>query len=124
MRSNPALKRWYRTINKKYFDSKLTNNVCVRWANDDDDGDVSRFEEKVFGWADRADDGYHEYVIVMSKKLNKAEPTKLTTLAHEMCHIATELRDEHGPAFSAWHEHLTARGFFTKGALRKGLTIF
>jgi hypothetical protein len=124
MRSNPALKSWYRKINKKFFDNQLTNNVCVRWANEDDDGEVSKFEEKFFGWADVADDGKHEYVIVLSKKLNVPKSTRLTTLAHEMVHVATNLRDNHGEAFSEWHKVLTEKGFFEKGKLVKGLTIF
>ena len=124
MRSNTSLKAWYRKINHKFFENQLTDNVCVRWANEDDDGEVAKFEEKFFGWADKADDGRHEYVIVLSKKLNKPLSSRLTTLAHEMVHVATSLHDNHGPAFSKWHEHLTAKGFFEKGSLVKGLTIF
>ncbi len=124
MRSDPVLRKWYKKINKRFFDNQLPDNVCVRWANEEDDGETAKFEDKFFGWADRAGDNYHEYVIVLSKELNKQASTRLTTLAHEMCHIATDLKDNHGPAFSAWHEHLVVKGFFTKGALVKGLTIF
>ena len=124
MKSDPVLKKWYRTINKRFFDNTLTNSVCVRWANEDDDGDLSKCEDRFFGWADKCQDGHHEYVIVLSKSMNVHASTRLTTLAHEICHIASGLKDSHGPAFSVWHEHLVARGFFTKGALIKGLTIF
>ena len=123
MRSDPTLKRWYRKINAKYFENQLPNNVCVRWAEPEED-DEENWEDKYFGSADVANDGRHKYEIIMSRKLNKKAAVRLTTLAHEMVHIATELKDDHGPVFSAWHMRLTARGFFTKGALRKGLTIF
>lgn len=123
MRSDPVLKSWYKKINKKFFDDQLTNNVCVRWANATEEGD-KRWEEKYFGAAKRCEDGKHEYEIIMSREMNKPAATRFTTLAHEMCHIASGLRDDHGPAFSVWHETLTIKGFFTKGAVRKGFTIF
>ena len=122
MRSDRTLKRWYNFINHKFFLDELPSNVCVRWSNEDDDPDG--FEDKYFGIAQHADDGRHKYEIVLSHKMNIPASTRLTSLAHEMCHIATELKDNHGPAFSAWHMRLTARGFFTKGACRKDLTIF
>jgi|SRR5271154_7064094 len=124
MRSDPVLKKWYKKINKKFFKNQLTNNVCVRWANEDDDGETAKFEEKFFGWADKANDNYHEYVIVLSKKMNKPASTRLLTLSHEMCHIASELKDNHGPAFEQWRQYIADRGVFKKGALVKGLTIF
>jgi hypothetical protein len=124
MRSNPALKSWYRKINKKFFDNQLTNNVCVRWVNEEDDGEATRCEEKFFGWADVANDGVHEYVIVLSKKLCEPKSTRLLTLSHEMCHIASALKDDHGPAFEQWRQYIGDRGIFKKGALVRGLTIF
>src|SRR6266436_4479464 len=124
MRSDPTLKKWYKKINKRFFDNQLTNNVCVRWANEDDTDEDERCEEKYAGWANFSEEGPHKYIIVISRDLKKSKCTRLHTLIHEMCHLATDLKDEHGPAFSAWHEHLTARGIFKKGALLKGLTIF
>jgi hypothetical protein len=122
VKSDRTLKRWYNFINRKFFLDELPSNVCVRWSNDEDDEDG--FEEKYFGLAQLAEDGRHKYEIVMSRKMNIPAATRLTSLAHEMCHVATELRDDHGPVFSAWHMRLTARGFFEKGACRKGLTVF
>jgi hypothetical protein len=122
LRSDKTLKKWYRTINRRFFENKLPDDVCVRWSEEDEDGE--EFEERYFGIADRANDGYHSYVIVMSRGLNRPAVTRLSTLAHEMIHIATELRDDHGPAFAKWHQTLTDRGFFKKGALRRGLTLF
>ncbi len=124
MKSDRTLKKWYRTINKRFFDGKLTDSVCVRWTNEDDDGELSKCEEKFFGWADKADDGYHEYVIVLSKKMCTPISSRLLTLAHEMCHVASALRDNHGPAFEHWRQHIADRGIFKKGALVRGLTIF
>lgn len=122
MKSDRTLKRWYNFINHNFFLDELPSNVCVRWSNDEDDEEG--FEEKYFGLAQLAVDGRHKYEIVMSRKMNAPAATRLTSLAHEMVHIATELRDNHGPVFSAWHRKLTARGFFEKGSCRKDLTIF
>lgn len=122
MRSDTTLKKYYKLINKKFFENQLPNNVCIRWANEEEDEEG--FEEKYFGVADYAADGYHKYVIIMSRGLNRPVSTRMSTLAHEMIHIATELRDNHGPAFDKWHKTLTERGLFKKGALRKGLTLF
>ena len=121
MQSDPTLKKWYKYINKKFFHNELTNKVCVRWSNEDDE---DQFEEKYFGTADKANDGYHEYEIVMSRELNKSASTRMATLAHEMIHVATELRDNHGPVFERWRQTLSDRGLFKKGAVRKGLTLF
>ena len=121
MRSDPTLKRWYKLINKKFFDSQLTNNVCVRWANL---AEAEHFEENYFGWMNRAEDGYHKWVIVLSRTKCNAQSIKLATLAHEACHVATEMRDDHGPAFEKWRQYIGDRGIFKKGALVKGLTIF
>jgi len=123
MRSDPTLRNWYRIINRRFFDSQLPNDVCVRWAEDSEEDD-ERWEEKYFGSADKARDGRHSYVIVMSRKLNIPASTRLITLCHEMCHIATELKDNHGPAFEYWRQYIADRGIFKKNALRKGLTIF
>lgn len=125
MRSDPSLKRWYRKINKRFFDGQLTDNVCTRYADEDNDGDLGKkFEDKFFGWADKANDDYHEYVIVLSRKLNKQVSTRLLTLSHEMCHLASELKDDHGPAFEQWRQYIADRGIFKKHALVKNLTIF
>jgi hypothetical protein len=123
MKSDPTLKKWYRLINKKFFDSKLPKDVCVRWAEPFEDHD-ERWEEKYFGSADAAKDGAHSYVIVMSRIKNTAASVRMLTLAHEMCHVATECKDDHGPAFEEWRQYIGDRGFFKKGAVRKGLTIF
>ncbi len=122
MRSDRTLKKWYRFINKKFFENQLSQNVCVRWADEDEDG--QEFEETYFGVACLARDGYHDYEIILSYELNRKFTVAMSTLAHEMIHIATELRDNHGPVFAKWHQILTDRGFFKKGALRKGLTLF
>ena len=123
MRSDKNLKRWYNTVNKKFFFGALPSNVCVRYANEDDRDEDFRCDEKFYGWADTAD-GRHKYVIVISKIKNPGPVAKLATLAHEMIHCATNLRDDHGAAFSDWHEKLTERGLFRKNAILHGLTLF
>ena len=121
MRSDPTLKKWYKKINKRFFDNKLTDNVCVRWANEKE---AEYYEEKYFGWMNVAEDGYHEWVIILSRSKAGTPSIKLLTLAHEMCHVATKMKDDHGPAFEQWREYIADRGIFKKGALVKGLTIF
>lgn len=124
MKSDKTLKFWYRAINRKFFGNQLTNNVCVRWANEEDIDEDKRCEEKYFGWAGEMREGRHKYEIVLSRKKINSRSTKLLTLAHEMCHIATELKDDHGDAFERWRQIISDRGFFKKHALIHGLTIF
>lgn len=130
MRSDKCLKHWYRLINKKFFNNELPNNVCVRWINE---LEIEKFEEKYFAWtSDKndspkafAEDNYrHEYIIIISKTKNPGKTVVLATLAHEMCHVATKMRDDHGPAFEAQRKLISDRGIFKKGAILKGLTIF
>lgn len=117
MRSNRALKAWYREINTKFFDSELPDNVCVRWAEDPD-------EEPDLASVDNANDGKNKYEIVINKEKNSVVSIRLSTLVHEMIHVATELRDDHGPAFERWRSLLAERGIFKKGALYRGVTLF
>lgn len=119
MRSDKTLKKWYRFLNHKFFHNELPDDVCVRWSDEDEDGEG--FEERYFGVADKIDG---KYVIVLSRELNKSFMVRISTLAHEAIHIATGLKDNHGPAFDRYHKLLTERGLFKKGAIRKNLTLF
>jgi hypothetical protein len=123
MRSDRTLKAWFREINSKFFDNELPDNVCVRWADDDELVAEGCEIGDYCGWADKGD-GRHLYKIVIDTSLRGQHTLHLGTLVHEMIHVATELRDEHGPAFDRWHKILTERGLFKKGALRRGLTLF
>jgi hypothetical protein len=130
VQSDKRLKRWYRKINKKFFNNELPNNVCVRWLSE---LEIEKFEEKYFAWtSDKrdapeafAEDHYrHEYTIIISKSKNPGNTAILATLAHEMCNVATKKRDDHGPAFEEQRLRISDRGIFKKGAVLKGLTIF
>lgn len=124
MKSDPTLLRWYKRINKEFFKGACSNKVCVRWADPDEDGS-HRWEKRYFGEATVSEeDEYHEYQIVMSKPLNKQWMVRISTLVHEMIHIATDLKDDHGPTFEAWRVRLGTRGIFKKHALRRGYTLF
>ena len=131
MRSNPALLKWYKKINHRFFDGACPERVCVRWADPETETQY-RWEEKYFGEANFTEkdpkkanyNRYHDYQIVMSKALNHSWSVKISTLVHEMCHLATKLRDEHGPAFEEWRQYVANRGIFKKHALRKGKTLF
>jgi hypothetical protein len=83
-----------------------------------------QFEEKYFAWTSKVEDGRHKYVIVISKTKNPGKTAVVATLSHEMCHVATGMRDDHGPAFEAQRQAIADRGIFKKGAVLKGLTIF
>lgn len=128
VRSDKTLKRYYRIINRKFFNDELPNNVCVRYVNEDDTDEEERCEENYFGWTEEATKG-HSFVIVISKAKNPG-PTmtgRCATLAHEMIHVMTwnqNLKDDHGKTFSDWHETLTKRGLFRKGAVLRSLTLF
>ena len=124
MRSDKALRRWFLIINRKFFDGQLPDSTCIRWLDPDEDEDGVKLEDKLFGYADWADDGYHKYQIVLSRKRNEPLATRLTTLIHECIHVFLELKDDHGPAFERVRQMLSDRGIFKKGALIKDLTIF
>lgn len=127
MRSDPTLLKWYRTINKRFFDGACPDRVCVRWVDKEFEATSrSKWEEQYFGWAEKSpkDDPYHDYQIVMSRTLNKKWSVRISTLVHEMIHLATNLRDDHGDAFERWREHVAERGIFKKHALRKNRTLF
>jgi len=123
VRSDKTLKRYYRIINKKYFLNALPDNVCVRFVNEEDKDEEEKCEENYYGWAERGDDR-HKYLIVISKVKNPGWTAKLATLTHECCHLNTDLKDDHGPAFEAQRQMIADRGIFRKGALLRGLTIF
>lgn len=116
MRSDRTLKRWYSTINKKFFYGELPSNVIVRWALPGEENDIACIE--------RVLDEKHSYVILLNREKNKTNSQKLNSLIHEMTHIATHYRDNHGPLFDEWHKKLTERGAFKKGALLKGISLF
>ena len=122
MKSDKTLKRYYNLINRKFFNSELPTRVCVRWLNEDEDD--MRLEDKMFGYADVAQDNYHKFQIVLSRKLCGPASSRMTTLAHEMIHVYTGLKDDHGSAFEKVRVMLSDRGIFRKGAIIRGLTIF
>lgn len=128
MRSDKTLRKWYVYINRRFFDNTLPDNVCVRWANELEEADDARWEEKYFGeaWTCTGEhaDGVHTHCIVLSRVRNVYSTTRMSTLAHEMIHVATNCRDDHGPAFEKWRLYISDRGIFKKHALRKGLTLF
>lgn len=124
MKSDRTLLAWYRRINKRFFDGACPERVCVRWADPELETQI-KWEEKYFGEASHLfDDIHHDYQIVMSRPLNEKWLVRISTLVHEMIHLATNLRDDHGPAFEQWRQHIADRGIFKKHALRKGMTLF
>lgn len=123
MRSDQTLLKWYRRINKRFFEGQCPDNVCVRWANPVEE--TRKWESTYFGEAGRpAILSHHEWEIVLSRVLNVKQSQKLASLAHEMCHLATECRDNHGPAFERWRAYIAERGIFRKHALLKHETLF
>jgi hypothetical protein len=124
VKSDRTLKAYYRDINTRFFDNELPDSVCVRWATDEDLDDEGCDAGDYNGWADTCDDGRHPYKIIIDSSLRGLQIQHISTLVHEMIHIATELKDDHGPAFERRLAALADRGIFKKGALRRGLTLF
>lgn len=133
MKSDRALRKWYRFINKKFFGSYLTEDVCVRWADENEEKEV-KWEEKYFGWTTKevseGHDPRREWTIILSKVRTgyrgRCMPHSviLSTLAHEMVHVATKCKDDHGPVFEKWRQLISDKGFFKKNALVKNTTMF
>lgn len=122
MKSDKTLKKWYNFINKKYFLNELPGCVCVRYINEEDIDEEEKCEERYRGWADKTNESrYHKYVIVI---VPDGRISEIATLVHEMIHIATNLRDDHGPVFEAKRQMISDRGIFKKGAIYKGYTLF
>lgn len=119
MRSDRRLLYWYNLIREKFFygEIEISPNVCVRWSTVDDQ------DERNMGSADLCHDGYHDYEILINPEYNPCLNVILTTLVHEMCHIATDLRDEHDEPFERVRKLLDKRGIFKLGAVRKGATL-
>jgi hypothetical protein len=116
MRSDRTLKSWYGRINKKFFYGELPANVIVRWSDPEEEKDIACTERLV--------GKKHSYEILLNRENNKTNSIKLGSLVHEMVHVATHYRDDHGPLFEEWRKKLGDRGIFKKGALLRGITIF
>ncbi len=116
MQSNRTLKGWYNKINTRFFYDELPSNVIVRWALPGEEKDIACTERLV--------DKRHSYEILLNREKNKTNSIKLSSLVHEMIHVATKYRDQHGPAFEEWRVRIGERGIFKKGALLKSITIF
>jgi hypothetical protein len=132
VRSDKRLKFWYNLINKKFFNGELpTKRICVRWINEQEQ---EQFEDSYFAWTSNKEDfskealkedrNKHDWAIIISRRKNPGRTAVVASLAHEMCHVATKMRDDHGPAFEAKRQMIADRGIFKKGAVLKGLTIF
>jgi hypothetical protein len=133
MKSDPTLRKWYKKINRRFFDNNCpTSGVCVRYARQ---GEEKReIEESYFGWADQkgsktwttheknCSNCRHNFEIVLDEKAPWV--SILSTLAHEMIHLATNMKDDHGPAFEEWRQYIADRGIFKKHAIYKGHTLF
>jgi len=117
MRSDPVLKKWYSTINKRFFYGELPTNVIIRWALPGEENDIGCTERLL-------DDKRHSYCVLLNREKNPTHSIKLSTVLHEMIHIATHYRDNHGPIFEEWRVKLGERGAFKKGALLKGISLF
>lgn len=116
MRSDKTLKKWYSLINKKFFYGELPQNVVVRWSLPGEEKDVASLEKSA--------DHRHSFILLLNKEKNPTLSIKLSSLLHEMIHVATGNRDDHGPLFEAWRVKLGSRGTFKKGALIKGTCLF
>lgn len=125
MRSDKHLRAWYRDINTRFFDNELPDNVCVKWGGREEQDEEEEWEQRYNGFVQPLlNDPYHSAVIVLNPELRTNACFKLATLVHEMIHIATNFRDDHGPAFERHREMLAVKGIFKKNALLRGITLF
>jgi len=124
MQSNRALKRWYRGINSRFFKGELPDNVCVRWMDETDLEEDEKCEDNYNGFCYAEKHGRHCAVIVLNTELKKDKGRLLSVLAHEMIHVKLNFRDDHGPAFERERLLLSDQGFFKKGMVLDGMTLF
>lgn len=117
MASDRRLKRYYDEINRRFFQDELPRNVIVRWARAGEEKDVACTEKS-------NPDSKHSYLILLNREKNPTPSIMLSSLAHEMVHVATKFKDDHGDAFDEWHKKLTDRGLFRKGAVLSNITLF
>lgn len=115
--STRSLRAWYEKINAKFFFGELPANVIVRWAAFGEEPDIASTNSPT-------KNPRYSYLIVLNHDKLHTKSQILSALMHEMVHVATGNRDCHGTAFDGWHETLTARGAFRKGALIKNVTLF
>ena len=115
-KSDKSLKKYYDNINKRFYFGELPSNVIVRWAEPGEEPDVAS--------TNPPKNEHHSYVILLNRDKIKSRSIKLSTLLHEMIHVATALNDNHGKLFAEWHAKLTERGAFKKSALIKNQTLF
>jgi SprT-like family len=132
VRSDRTLRKWYREINRRFFTGNCPERVCLRYARAGEE--KKEIEESYFGWADSPNthtwphnkkncpNCRHDFEIVLDEKAPWV--SILSTLAHEMIHLATNMKDDHGPAFEEWRQYISDRGIFKKHALYKGHTLF
>jgi hypothetical protein len=116
--SDRSLKHWYRELNRRFFNNELPDNVIVRWARAGEEKDVASCSPV------ENPDSRNKYLILLNRNKCTTTSIKLTALAHEAVHVATQYRDNHGEAFDDWHKKLTDRGLFKKGALLSNVTLF
>jgi|ERR1039458_2261629 hypothetical protein len=115
--STRSLRAWYERINAKFFYGELPANVIVRWtAPEDNENDIAAVHA--------ADNKRYSWIIILNAKKISTKSQLLSSLLHECIHVATGNRDCHGSVFSEWHQKLTDRGAFRKGALIKNVTLF
>jgi hypothetical protein len=121
--SNRSLKYWYCHISDRFFrrGELPVRNVVVRWsAPEDDEYDIAS--------TDYASSKRNSYLIILNREKITTQSIKLSTLLHEMIHVATchksDSDDGHGIEFEKWRVKLGARGAFLKGALIKNVTLF
>jgi hypothetical protein len=116
-KSTRSLRAWYERINAKFFFGELPANVIVRWSEPGEETDLASTNSP-------CKNPRYSYLVVLNHEKLATKSQILSALVHECVHVATGNRDCHGPAFNEWHEKLTARGAFRKGALLKGITLF
>ncbi len=114
-RSDRTLKRYYRRYKRQYpqlFGSLPDGrDIIIRWGDKRSDRDGLKSAVAVT-YSPAIDK--EPWEIVFDKTLRRLKFWNIVklTLFHEMCHVASRNRDNHGPAFQRRMKMLAANGAF------------
>ncbi len=100
--SDPLLRKWYQTYNRKYFGGSLSDDVTLFWEQ----------SSEVYGDCNEMPDG--DMVIRINPAIMGFTPLWQLTLLHEMAHLKLWPYENHGKPFQVEMLRLAALGALKK----------
>lgn len=115
MRSNPTLRKWYKTYNRKYFHNQLPKDTKVYYEEELIDEGIRKQTYGEMDWTDKKapeirinpllrEQGWHSMILL--------------TLLHEMAHVEKIQRklkgSDHGKAWEGIMLRLAKQGAFSE----------